>query len=213
MSKQADKPLTLGERMLLEGNKKKQQKHEMVVESLDEEQIIEDWEALFPSPEEAKRIKLKAQQLTNAKLGKRKTESDLEYLMRVSYCDFCEIDMSLVNTTYIVEGKVSRYVELKGILFAKKYPKREFPKRLIETLESTPTYCKVRGTVDGKNFVEVEYDIPKAKALNRNYNSNPHWKYNPQKMLNKSAKGDLFDLLSDTPMTENLVDNEEAEAK
>lgn len=203
----AETQLTAGELLL----RKKSKKVEKIMTEIDEEQAVEDWESLFPSPAEAKEMKNLAQQLTNAKLGKRKNESDLEYLMRVSYCKFCNIDMSLVNTTYIVGGKVARYVELKGILWAKRYPLKDYPERKVETLYSTPTECAVRGTIDGEHWVEVEYDIPKAQALVENASNpnNKHWKYNTQKMLVKSAKGDLFDLLSDTPMTENLIEEGE----
>lgn len=166
------------------------------------EERIEKFEILFPSPEITKDTILKADELIRTGLGKRGKETDQMFLMRVRYCVVCGIDLCLINTTYNVGGKVSRYVELKGILFGQKYPHS-----VVQTVMSTPEKCIVKGSCDGKdNWVKVEYDLVKAEKLNENYGKNKHWKYNQQKMLVKSAKGDLFDILSDTPMSENLVE-------
>lgn len=199
--------LSAGQKLLAKAGSKIAK--EKLVDLSRDEMVIEKFGSLFGDTEAIKLSNI-AQQLTNAKLGKRKNETDLEYLMRINYCIFTGIDLSLVNATYIVDGKVARYVELKGVLFDRSHPLKDYPKKRIETLLSTKEMCRVRGTVDGKHWIEVDYDIEKAKALVSGASNpkNKHWVHNTQKMLNKSAKGDLYDLLNDTPMFENLIEGE-----
>ena len=165
-----------------------------------DEQIIEDWELLFPSPAVAKQFQIRANQLIKAGLGKRKKESDLEYMMRIQYCVKCGIDLCFVNNTYIVGGKVARMVELKGILFAERFPEAE-----IIVIASTPKLCKLKGRASpDHNWIPVTWDIAKAKNL-KAWKDNVHWNYNEQRMLNKSAKGDFYDLAGGVPMSENTI--------
>jgi len=165
-----------------------------------DEQKINEWELLFPSPEVAKQYRIRANQLIKAGLGKRKKESDLEYMMRIQYCIECGIKLCFVNDTYIVSGKVARMVELKGILFAEQFPNAE-----INVIVSTPELCKIKGRASpDHNWIPVTWDVKKAKNL-KAYKDNVHWKFNTQRMLNKSAKGDFYDLAGGVPMSENTI--------
>lgn len=169
------------------------------------EDKIKRFEKLFPTPEITRHLLLVAEDLAKSGYGMRKGESDVSYLFRINYCVECNIPLCFLNLTYNIDGKVSRMVELKGILF-----KKQFPDSKVEVIISTPEKCIVRGRVSPEgNWVKVEYDIEKAKKLDTYKHHNKHWVHNPQRMLNKTCKGDLYDYLSETPMSENLIVEDE----
>ena len=143
--------------------------------------------------------------LLKHKYGKRKGESELDYLTRINYCQECHIPFGFWGFFYVVEGKVSKYVEYKKIEF-----ERQFPFFRIDVLVSTPTLCKINGyATPQSNPIPVQYTIEKAKAL-RYYNpKSVHWTDNSAKMLNKCAKGDFYDLASGGTSYENLVEGSE----
>jgi hypothetical protein len=144
---------------------------------------------IFGTDAKVKRYENFANNLIKEGIGKRKDETDVQYMIRVQYCDMEKIPMCYLGLTYEVNGVVSKYVELKRILFKQIYPDYE-----IQVMASTNELCKIRGRATPESsWIPVEYTIQKAKDLGYAKN-NKHWNYNTQKMLNKCCKGDFFDL-------------------
>ena len=94
--------------------------------SAEEEQIIADWQLLFPSVPEAVKMQTIANQLIKSGLGMRKKETELQYMMRLQYCMSCDIPLCFINQTYMLEGSVHRMVQIKMWQFKKAYPEAEF---------------------------------------------------------------------------------------
>lgn len=132
-------------------------------------------------------------------LGKRKDETDTQYLLRIQYCEQCRIPFCFLSLTYIIDAKVSRNVELKGILFAQKYPDFE-----IVVIRSTDEICEIKGRASPENnWIPITWTIKDAMKRVRLFNGKfSHWGFNKQRMLNKSTKGDFFDLAGGIMMGE-----------
>lgn len=221
MSKQADKPLTLGERMLLEGNKKKQQKHEMVVEKLmteeDEARAVREWHKLFANPEEAMRFEDIGKELAKAKLGKRKKETDAMYMMRLQYIVENNYPECYINDTYIYEGNVSEQVHLKRWMF-NKFLEQTKQTAEMEVIYVSETELHKRARVikpDGTPgpWVTSKWNLAKAKKLNLYHETKVQWTDNILSMLNARCDGQLYDVLGGFATGRGFLSKEEAEAK
>lgn len=146
--------------------------------------------------------------------GQRYNETQLEYLTRINYCQERKIPFGFWGFFYVVDGKVSKYVEYKQIEFEK-----QFPYYHIETVVSTPKKCIIKGyPTPQSNPIRVEYTMEKAIQLryckiraDGTY-VNVHWEFNPQKMLNKCCKGDFYDLASGGTSFEGFEEMPEKEA-
>ncbi len=166
---------------------------------LNEEKVIQEWELLFPSPEEAQKVKSIADLLLKTGLGKRKVkkngqytlESDLEYMMRVQYCVACNIPLCFINQTYILEGGVHRMVEVKMWAFKKSYPNAEF-----QVICCNKTKMIKQGRISPEhNWVRVEWTLEKAKALRLYHKGKAQWAENIESMFNARCNGQLVDIL------------------
>lgn len=169
--------------------KKKQTKKKEKI--LKVEEIIQDWEKLFPSPKIAQEYKTIANQLIKCKLGQRGNETSTAFLLRIQYCAAKEIPMCFVNSTYIVQGKVSEMVDLKMWRFKKTYPHAEF----IVQMCNKQKMIKIGRINPETNWVKVEWSVEKAKKLKLYHDSKAQWKENTQSMLNARCNGQLVDIL------------------
>ena len=162
---------------------------------------IDKFAILFPDPVKAQQIKVSAQALIDAGLGKRKIkgqdgqyrmESDLEYAMRVDYCLENHIPLCFINQTYILEGNVNEMVELKLWILERTHPQAE-----IKCLFSNGEKMKKIGRASPEdNWIPVEWSIEKAKQLKLYHASKKQWTDNTISMLNARCDGQLCDILT-----------------
>jgi ribosomal protein L37E len=159
--------------------------------ALTEEEAVETWHLLFPTPTEAKRINKMAKMLTKAELGKRKGEPVLEYLMRVQYCVATGIPLCFINKTYIIHGAPAEMVVIKLWRL-----RQAFPKAQIVTLEANPARVVKKGTVDGQKWFRVEWTKQKAEQLGYLEKKSVHWDNDHINMLSTRCNGSLCDWLN-----------------
>ena len=158
---------------------------------MNEKKVIEDWELLFPSPEEAQTIGSVAKQLIKSGLGKRSGESDLQFCLRIQYCLAKDIPLCFVNSTYPIEGKIGEMVDLKMWRFKKACPQAEF---IVQMCNPTKM-IKIGRTSPDNNWVKVEWTVEKAKKLRLYSSKKAQWTDNTQSMLNARCNGQLVDIL------------------
>ena len=111
--------------------------------------------------------------------------------MRLQYCLAQKIPLCFINLTYILDGKISEFVELK-----KWKLKQQFPNVESNVICATPEKAIVQVRTDpDANWVQTSWDLEKAKALVGPYEKSKFYKHNPIKQLVVRCLGDLCDIL------------------
>jgi len=161
--------------------------------TLSDEEKIEKFEFLFPSPEEYQRTKSIVQLLYKNKIGLRKKknqtmeEAEVEFLLRVQYAQAIGLPLSMIGKTYVVDGNVELMVDAMMYMVAKHLPESEF-----EVLELSPKMCIMRARKSPNHkWIGIRWTIEKASHVVSAFIKKDIWEYDPEDMLLARAYGTL----------------------